>query len=266
MTRWAIRLTIVAILTLGLAPLVLAQDGSTTPAAISVTVALAPLAAAATAIERILEWFFNWVESLYQGVVVATLGGVIGWFRWARDEWQAAYEGLSNAAAELRTLRGQPQPDQDQVKAWLQKTKEFEAQMMAAETRLQGVTKTPQYVHIKQGVAVLAGLVLGLVIAFAADLRMFAMLGVQMVPALAFWDHLITGLVIGTGSQPVHSLINLLQQSQDAMGSLRNMWQRQGEYYRGQAVGGAPPPTMTIAATGENLSSPDYRTFQKQGL
>jgi hypothetical protein len=47
---------------------------------------------------------------------------------------------------------------------------------------------------------------------------MFALLGIGTVPAK--FDILITGLIIGTGSSPVHSLIGILQQGKDALDSL----------------------------------------------
>lgn len=267
MKRLVILLMVATVLILATAPIALAQGGPGGPTGTDVAVVLAPLVAAATGIERLLEWFFNWIESLYQGLIVATLGGVAAWYRWARDEWQAAYEGLQGAARELRKLRGQEAPDESKIREWVRKSKEFEAQLMAAETRLQSVTKTPQYVRIKQGVALLVGLVLGVILAMQADLRMFHLLGLEVTPGLEFWDRLITGLVIGTGSQPVHSLVKLLQQSQDAVGRLRDMWQRRGEYWKAEATGGnAPPPVVSTELTDETLPSPDYGFFMKQGL
>ncbi|MBC7225427.1 MAG: hypothetical protein H5T59_14330 [Anaerolineae bacterium] len=253
---------------LALAPLALAQDGGPEAATeVSVALALAPLVAAATGIEQLLEWFFNWLESLYQGLVVAALGGVLGWYRWARDKWQAAYEGLQQAAAELRRLRGEEAPDEERIREWVRKSRQFEARLLAAQTRLQGVTKMPQYVRLKQGVALLAGLALGVVLALQADLRMFHMLGFSLAPGLEVWDRLITGLVTGTGSQPVHSLVKLLHQSQDALGRLRDMWQRRGEFWKATALGeNAPPPVVAAELTGKMLPSPEYTLVMKQGL
>ena len=49
---------------------------------------------------------------------------------------------------------------------------------------------------------------------------MFALLGIDAVPARI--DVLITGLVIGSGSYPVHSLVGILQQGKDALDGLGN--------------------------------------------
>jgi hypothetical protein len=49
---------------------------------------------------------------------------------------------------------------------------------------------------------------------------MFAMLGIGAVPARV--DVLITGLVIGSGSYPVHSLVGLLQQAKDTLDSTQS--------------------------------------------
>ena len=258
----------VFVVCLVLSPGVWAADGAPADAVVTdLTVALAPLIAAATAIERLLEWFFNWVESAYNGIFVSALGGVVGWYRWAQDEWQAAYDGLQAAAGKLRSLRGAPEPDANEIRSWVNKTREFEAQLLAAETRLQGLTKSPRYLQIKQGLAVLIGLGLGVTLSFSADLKMFAMMGAGLDSGLEFWDRLVTGLAIGTGSQPVHSLISLLQQGHEALGRLRDMWQRRGELLRVEAAAGnMPPSTMVVSTTGETLPSPDYARFQRQGL
>src|SRR5687767_15405518 len=56
---------------------------------------------------------------------------------------------------------------------------------------------------------------LGVIIAALAQLQMFALLGVSTVPAR--FDVLITGLIIGSGSYPVHSLVGILQQGKDTL-------------------------------------------------
>jgi hypothetical protein len=53
---------------------------------------------------------------------------------------------------------------------------------------------------------------------------MFAMLGIAVVPAQI--DVLITGLVIGSGSYPVHSLVGILQQGKGAVDSVKGYFNR----------------------------------------
>lgn len=105
---------------------------------------LAPVLAAATAVERTLESVFNMIEGGWP-TMVAYLGGGMRW--------------LKNA-----------------------------------QSNLAAVTSSDSYISAK----VVASIVLGL------------MLGVGIVPAQI--DVLITGLVIRSGSYPVHSLVGILQQ------------------------------------------------------
>src|SRR4030095_6432765 len=65
---------------------------------------------------------------------------------------------------------------------------------------------------------------LGVVIAAIGQLQMFAMLGIGVVPSQI--DVLITGLVIGSGSYPVHSLVGILQQSKNTVDSVKGYFNR----------------------------------------
>jgi hypothetical protein len=65
---------------------------------------------------------------------------------------------------------------------------------------------------------------LGVVIARMSELQMFALLGIGGVPAN--FDVLITGLVIGSGSYPVHSLVGILQQGKDTLDSVKGYFNR----------------------------------------
>ena len=65
---------------------------------------------------------------------------------------------------------------------------------------------------------------LGVIIAAVGQLQMFAMLGIGVVPAHI--DVLITGLVIGSGSYPVHSLVGILQQGKGAVDSAKGYLNR----------------------------------------
>jgi hypothetical protein len=67
-------------------------------------------------------------------------------------------------------------------------------------------------------------LMLGVIIARVGQLQMFAMLGIGIVPPQI--DVLITGLVIGSGSYPVHSLVGILQQGKGAVDSVQSYLDR----------------------------------------
>ncbi len=90
----------------------------------------------------------------------------------------------------------------------------------AAEDKLAGATSSPDYRSAKSAVSIVLGLMLGIIVAAVGQIQMFALLGIAAVPARV--DVLITGLIIGSGSYPVHSLVGILQQGKDALDGLGN--------------------------------------------
>jgi hypothetical protein len=89
-----------------------------------------------------------------------------------------------------------------------------------AENKLAAATSSPDYRSAKSAATIILGLMLGVIIAAVGQIQMFALLGIGAVPARI--DVLITGLVIGSGSYPVHSLVGILQQGKDALDGLGN--------------------------------------------
>ena len=73
---------------------------------------------------------------------------------------------------------------------------------------------TPTYVQLKTWVSAGLGLIIGLIIAFAADLRMFGMLSLSAQPEL---DMFMTGLVIGAGSKFTHDVIGIFYESKKTL-------------------------------------------------
>ncbi|MFQ5577223.1 MAG: hypothetical protein ACE5G8_09590 [Anaerolineae bacterium] len=67
-------------------------------------------------------------------------------------------------------------------------------------------TDAPKYVEFKTWAAAALGIIIGLIIAGAAELRMFAMLNLPANPGL---DVFVTGLVIGSGSKFTHDVIGI---------------------------------------------------------
>src|SRR5262249_33079964 len=75
-----------------------------------------------------------------------------------------------------------------------------------------------RYRSLKQSISILVGIGLGIAVAFISGLDMFVLLGLQP----ANWaghplGMLLTGVIIGAGTGPVHSIIGLLQQTRDAV-------------------------------------------------
>lgn len=83
--------------------------------------------------------------------------------------------------------------------------------------------KTAHYLQFKSGASLLLGGILGIFIAGALNLHLFA--GLQtLAPSLsvsvpANWDVVITGLVIGVTAKPIHDLIELLAEFKNFMSS-----------------------------------------------
>ncbi|HEY84618.1 MAG TPA: hypothetical protein G4N96_05860 [Chloroflexi bacterium] len=73
---------------------------------------------------------------------------------------------------------------------------------------------TPTYVQLKTWISAGLGLIIGLIIAFAADLRMFGMLSLSAQPEL---DMFMTGLVIGAGSKFTHDVIGIFYESKKTL-------------------------------------------------
>lgn len=98
--------------------------------------------------------------------------------------------------------------------------KDAQNRLKEAEQKLTAAADSPDYRSAKGTATIILGLMLGVIIAALGQLQMFAMLGIGAVPARI--DVLITGLVIGSGSYPVHSLVGILQQGRDALDGLGN--------------------------------------------
>lgn len=92
--------------------------------------------------------------------------------------------------------------------------------LQEAEAKLTAAADSPDYRSAKSAATIILGLMLGVIIASVGQIQMFALLGIGAVPARI--DVLATGLVIGSGSYPVHSLVGILQQGKDALDGLGN--------------------------------------------
>mgnify|MGYP006944209242 CR=1 FL=1 len=125
---------------------------------------------------------------------------------WARQQVQKARDDLLNGTATEAPGAGT-----------------LEDKLRDAQKRMEGILKKEPYTSIKRVISLVAGIGLGLAVALLTRLRMFDLLGVNIgdTPFLVTMDMIVTGLVIGTGSAPVHSLIGILQKSKDAIDEVR---------------------------------------------
>lgn len=171
---------------------------------------LAPFLALAVAIERLLEIVFDWYEQSVQAVsnVVAAAREPINL---VEKELTEAYKAAEEAAKHTGVAA-----DEASLKA----LDLAEHRLAKAEKRLLSWVKAPEYVAWKRAVTIRGALLVGLLFAVLGDLGMFHTVG---VPAPRIFDMLATGLVIGTGPGPMHSVIGILQGGKDALGKLAEL-------------------------------------------
>jgi hypothetical protein len=190
--------------------------------------------AAAAAVERTLESTFNVLENSWR-TMVAYLGRGLRWLKSAEIEVQQARQFLDDVSdkynAELQSIQfGQTSVSTltDEIQARIGAANKLMAlaqlRLEKAESNLADVTSSESYISAKAAASIILGLMLGVIIARIGQLQMFAMLGIGIVPAQI--DVLITGLVIGSGSYPVHSLVGILQQGKGTVDSIKGYFNR----------------------------------------
>jgi hypothetical protein len=195
---------------------------------------LAPVLAAAAAVERTLESAFNMIEGSWR-TMVAYLGRGLRWLKSAETEVKQARQFLADVSdkfnEEMRNIEI-GQLSASAITAEMQARMEIANRMMGlaqlrlkdAEGNLSAVTSSDGYIRVKAAASIIVGLMLGVIVAGLSQLQMFAMLGIDVVPARI--DVLITGLIIGSGSYPVHSLVGILQQGKDTLDSVKGYFNR----------------------------------------
>ena len=174
------------------------------------TTILAPLLAISVAIERLLETGFNWFEQSARAVA-DVLVAPKETLDWIGREYQEAYKATEEAAD---TVSMDMTPDNLQLLALT------EERLSQAEERLQGWLNAPEYLAWKRALSIWFSLLAGLVIAVMGDLGMLRMIA---IPAPRLVDMIVTGLVIGSGSGPMHDLMGILQGGKSALGSLSDL-------------------------------------------
>ncbi len=171
---------------------------------------LSPLLSISLAIERLLETAFNWYEQSLR-TVADILGTPKAMLDWIGREYQEAYDATEEAA---KTVGVEPSQESLGILDMA------EERLVKAEERLRGWTAAPEYLSWKKALCIWFGLLAGLLVSVLGDLKMLNYIG---VPAPRFVDMVITGLVIGAGSGPMHDMIGILQGGKNALGSLSDL-------------------------------------------
>jgi len=233
-------------------------------ASASLTVVLAPVLAAAAGVERMLETVFNIIEGSWK-TMVAYLGRGMRWLNSVEVEVDSSRQWLADVSAryneEMRSLQMKPGMSvadlSNEMQAKITQSKVMldlaEKRLADAEDNLSDVTSSDGYRSAKAAASIVLGLMIGVIVAALGQLQMFAMLGIGVVPARV--DVLITGIVIGTGSYPVHSLVGILQQTKDTLDSAKGYLNRAAPAVKAveqkittlQASAAGEPPTVQQA-------------------
>jgi hypothetical protein len=206
-------------------------------------VVLAPVLAAAAGVERFLETIFGIIENRWM-TLVAYFGHGLRWLHNAETEVQQARKWLADLSHEASLTLAQMPTTMEQFQGMIpdsidhgQTIEEWQALAVSqaqkrldtinsmiglaqtrvtdAERELASAVDSPIYKDAKKAATIVLGLWLGVLVAGMGQIQMFALLGIGLVPASI--DVLITGLVIGSGSYPVHSLVGILQQTKDTL-------------------------------------------------
>ena len=182
---------------------------------------LMPVLAAAIGINLFLENVFSFIEGNWR-TLVAYFGRGLRWLQSAQTEAENSRQWLTQVTAEYnRELESLPQftlgdavPDVEQLyQAAAPRIQSAQKLMILAEQRLETAEERLSHLHdsstyldFKRSTVVYLCLLLGLVIATASSLQIFAVMGIQLGDPKV--DMVLTGLVIGGLVRPVHVLIN----------------------------------------------------------
>ena len=201
----------------------------------NLTLILAPILAASAGVERILEITFNLLENSWK-TMVAYLGRGMRWLKVAETEVEQSRQWLADVSdlykAEMSQIKFDANIPLDQLTQSAQARMKSADDLLAfankrlaeAEANLAAAPDSESYKSVKAIATTVLGLMLGVIIARLGAIQMFALLGIGGLNARV--DVLITGLVIGSGSNPVHSLIGILQQTKDTLDSAQGFLNR----------------------------------------
>ncbi len=169
----------------------------------AMTGAFGPLFLLSIAIERLWETFFTAFESstVAFGWTMKQLGRPFGDARKTLTEAKTAYD---DARRELLGSAGS-----GEVPAAVDSGLEMaERTLERVRERVVGLARDPVYVRLKRRIVLYGSPVLGLVAAWYGQITLFEIMGVRHMP---HWlDIGLTGLIAGSGSEPMHGLVSSL--------------------------------------------------------
>jgi hypothetical protein len=194
---------------------------------------LSPLLVGAALIERTLEFLFSWSQ---RAVLDATssLRGVAAWISGlvevdVRQIWQQM-DQLTNAMVKAKSSPSaqaanpnSPDPTQwplDKLQAQLDQVTQT---LTEANTHIQQIMGSDLYKERRKMVAGMLSIVMGIVLALIANLRLFKPLDVAppdwFSKPFNVIDLLLAGVLMGLGTDWVHQVINILTKGQSLLGA-----------------------------------------------
>lgn len=180
---------------------------------------LVPFFLLAVAIERFWETLFTLIEN---GTV--TLGRLLGSFGEPLQKLKSELAESRLRVAALSERLGGPEIVGPAYAAVDAELRQAERRLERARRRVELVTRDPVYVSLKRSIILGGSLVLGPLVARGCELHLFHALGVTGMRPV--YDELLTGLIIGTGSEPTHNLLGALGGLRAALCSLAEMPRR----------------------------------------
>jgi hypothetical protein len=170
--------------------------------------ALTPLLAVSTAIERLFESIFAYLEKGMGNLVELIKSGkeTLGWvgttYKQALDVYNETIQQAQNNPTSIA----------------LQNVADAKAALDLAEKQVNQFMDSDEYKSWKRFICILGAFIIGIIVAIWVDLGLLRTIGVS---APRFFDMLLTGLIIGAGPGPVHSLIGILQSGKDALDTFK---------------------------------------------
>ena len=213
--------------------------------------ALIPFVLLATAIERFWEAVFDWVEK-----VLISTGKVFGTvnqsFAWMVNEFNQAQTAVTNLVTSFAGKSG------DELKKATQQLADAEQRLKDAQLRVEEIPKDPRFVATKSAITIFGSLLIGLgigIVGLISNQPLLFFKAAGFAPPI-WLDGILTGLIIGAGPGPVHSLIGTLQSFRDSVSALGNLAQGTAIKNAAQSITPAVAAATTLTVTSVQPAQP----------
>jgi hypothetical protein len=197
----------------------IAFGGDTDPASGGMVSVFGPLFVLSIAIERFWETLFTGIEhsTLVFGGLMSALHRPVDDLRKTLEQAQKNYD------AAKRLLTGDDSSGRT-ARALDAGLVEAEAALDEVRRRVVEVVDDPVYVRFKRRVILYGSPALGLLVAWKGHVAILHTMGLREVPPVL--DMVLTGIVIGSGSEPMHGLVSSVTNFNKALGNVADLARR----------------------------------------